>query len=118
MKIELGGGEKAAPLNGRKLVVLSYGPDSKMVCKTLTDAGVDCDMFVFNYNRVPNALVAYFEQHLGQELDVLLVDQNSDAALYGPVVTDLRQKLGQPREWFFSECTIPKTFITYGNGEV
>jgi len=50
-------------------------------------------------------------------VDILLCDQNCDAALYGPVMTDLKQKMGVERNWYFAESTIPKTYITYGNGE-
>lgn len=108
---------KQAPLSGRKLVVLSYGPDSKGVAQTLVDQKVDCEMFVINYNRVPNALVNYLESKTEEDLDILLVDQNCNAALMNPVVTELKQKLGTPRNWFFAECTIPQTFIPYGYGE-
>jgi pyruvate/2-oxoglutarate dehydrogenase complex dihydrolipoamide acyltransferase (E2) component len=107
-----------APKNGRKLVVLAYGPDSKYVAKVMADYDVSCEFFVFNYNRAPNALVNHLEKNYrGVDTDILLVDQNSDAALYGPVITDMRQKLGYPREWHWVECTTPKTFIPYGYGE-
>jgi hypothetical protein len=109
---------KTLPKNGRKLVVLSYGPDSKYVAKVMADNDVACEFFVLNYNRAPNSLVNHLDKsYRGVDTDILLVDQNSDAALFGPVVTDMRQKLGYPREWHWAECTTPKTFIPYGYGE-
>ena len=46
LKVDFQGKGKVASKNGRKLVVLSYGPDSKMVTKTIADAGV-INYFVF-----------------------------------------------------------------------
>lgn len=115
IKVELQG--TTPPKTGRKLFVISYGPDSKWVAKTLDEQGIQCEMFVLNYNRCPNVLVSTLQQYADQEIDILLVEQNSNAALYGPVMTDLKQKLGYPRKWHWQDCTAPHTYIPYGYGE-
>lgn len=117
LKIDLGADGSNPPENGRRLVIMTYGPESKMLAKTLADHNVSADFFVLNYNRAPNALVSFLEDFKGEEIDVLLVDQNCDAALFAPVMVDLRRKLGNPRGWHWDECTIPKTFIPNGYGE-
>ena len=37
---------------------------------------------------------------------MLVVDCNPNAALLGPVATELKRRLNYPREFFFKECTV------------
>lgn len=115
MRVNFNGGN--APANGRKLIVMGYGPDSKMVAKTLNSTGLNCEFLVLNYNRCPNALESYMKSLIDQDVDVMVVEQNCDAALLGPVITELKQKINYPRNWYWRDCTVSKTYIPYGFGE-
>ncbi|CAD7938323.1 unnamed protein product [Amoebophrya sp. A25] len=113
----------------RNLVVLGWGPESKMVVKALREENVtDCDFFVLAYNRAPNSLVRFLEKRIddlkvsggGDDLlEILVVDGNPNAGLLGPVITDLKRKMGprSARQLRFTECTIPSTYIPYGLGD-
>lgn len=116
IQVDLEGGH-LAPLTGRKLVVLCYGPDAKTVVKVISDQQLDCELFILSYNRCPNALVNHMERYLDEDVDVLVVDQNCDAKIMGPVITDLKRKLRHPRNWFWAECSPEATYIPYGYGE-
>ena len=69
LRVEIGG--KVKPSNGKGLVVISWGPDSKWVAKQLKDHDLDCTQIILCYDRLPNSLVSYFEGIQG-ETEVLL----------------------------------------------
>ena len=109
-----------APLNGRRLVVIGWGPECKMAARVLREEALDCDLFILNFNRVPNALLRHLRglSHRAEGVDVLVIDPNPNAALMGPVMTELRRQLGQPRSLFFAECTPRAGYVPYGYGDV
>jgi pyruvate/2-oxoglutarate dehydrogenase complex dihydrolipoamide acyltransferase (E2) component len=110
---------KNKPLNGKKLIVISWGPDTKMVARVLAQENIEAEIIVINYNRVPNALVTYLDDLAiaGTETEIVCVDANPNSALLGPVMSQLRMRLGWPRDLIFSECTIANAYVPYGLGD-
>ena len=49
------------PQNGHKLVVVSWGPDSKLVTKALTEQKLECEQLILSYIHPANALFNYLK---------------------------------------------------------
>merc|ERR1719375_2936728 len=79
---------KNKPLNGRRLVVMGYGSDVKMVAKELVEQDLEAEMVILPFNRTSNALTRYLDNLAvtGQETEVLVVDPNPTAAMMAPIV--------------------------------
>jgi pyruvate/2-oxoglutarate dehydrogenase complex dihydrolipoamide acyltransferase (E2) component len=108
------------PLNGRKLIVITYGPDSKMVAKELVEQDLEAELLILPFNRPSNSLTRYLDALAvaGQECEVVVVDANPGAAMMAPIVFKTRENLGYPENMVFTFCTIEKSFVPYGNGNV
>jgi len=63
--------------NSTNVVVISWGPDTKWIAKTLTDQGVEATLIILPYMKAPNALVNYMKS-LPDNTDVITVDPNPD----------------------------------------
>lgn len=111
---------KNKPLNGRRLIVMAYGSDVKMVAKELVEQDLEAEMVIIPFNRSSNALVRYLDKLAvgGQETEVLVVDPNPTAAMMAPIVFKTRQKLGYSEQLVFTFCTIDKAYVPYGNGNI
>lgn len=107
------------PLNGKKLVILGWGPDTKMIAQVLAQEKLEAELLVLSYNRCPNSLVSHLEAiaNEGEDVEVVCVDPNPNAALLGPVVIQLRKKLDWPENLLFSFATIDSSFVPYGLGD-
>merc|ERR1740117_1537912 len=47
------------PSNGKNLVVVAWGPDSKWIAQTLSAEGIESTMLVLSYMKAPNSLITY-----------------------------------------------------------
>jgi pyruvate/2-oxoglutarate dehydrogenase complex dihydrolipoamide acyltransferase (E2) component len=106
------------PRTGRKLVVVTWGPESKMVTSTLADAKVECEVLILSFMQAANSLTRFLDDLAvrGLATEVLCVDPNPDSALLGPVMSRVRQSLGITEDLIFSECTTSPAFVPHGNG--
>jgi len=111
--------QTVAPLNGRRLVVVSWGPDSRWVCKYLVEKKLECTQFIVNYIHPPNALKTFLEEQVAAQIptEVVIVDPNPYAGLLGPIMSAIRKDLKYADGLFFSECTILPAYVPWGNGE-
>merc|ERR1719199_1515738 len=102
-----------APLNGRRLIVLGWGPDMKMVARVLAQESIECEMILIAYNRVPNALVTYLDEIAtkGIQTEIICVAPNPNNGLLGPVMHRLKTRLDFPEDLIFSGCTINSAFV-------
>ena len=67
VKIDFGHtGDKKPPANGRRLIVLCWGPESKVVAKVISEQNLLCDSFILGWNRCPNALVTFVEEAVSE----------------------------------------------------
>ncbi|CAD7960440.1 unnamed protein product [Amoebophrya sp. A120] len=107
------------PMNGKKLIMIGWGPDCKMIAKVLMQENLNCELIVLNYNRAPNALVNYLDDLAtkGVATEVIVVDPNPNSALMSPVVSSIRRRIKYPDDLFFSECTIQNAYVPYGLGD-
>merc|ERR1719201_1854422 len=110
---------KQEPLNGRKLVVVGWGPDCKWIAKTLVQEKINCELFILNYMEPANSLIRYLDDlaQKGIATEVLCVDPNQKSAFLGPVVTQMKKALGYPQDLVFTDCTIEDHFVPYGLGD-
>jgi len=113
-------GGKNKPLNGRRLLVVGYGPDVKVVAKELVEQDLEAEMAILSFNRKSNALTRYLDEIAvaGHECEVIVVDPNPGATMMAPIVFKTRETLGYPETLVFTFCTIHKSFVPYGNGNV
>jgi len=110
---------KKKPLNGKKLVVISWGPDVKMVAKTLVEEKLECDLFILTYMKPPNSLVKYLDEYAmkGMDTEVICVDANPNANFLGPVILQMKRLTGYPEMLTFTECTVDNAYVPYGIGD-
>jgi len=110
---------KNEPLNGKKLVVVGWGPDCKMIAKTLVAEKINCELFILNYMEPANSLIRYLDElaQKGIATEVLCVDPNQKSAFIGPVITQMKKALGYPQDLVFTDCTIDDHFVPYGLGD-
>lgn len=104
----------------RPLIVLSWGPDAKFAAEALEEAAVDAELLLLSYNRCCNALVRHVEEALERNssgVDILIADSNPNCGVLGPVVGELKRRLGHPRNLFVAEATIQTGYIPYGYGD-
>jgi len=104
--------------NGKKLVVITYGPDSKWIAQTLSAQGIQADLIILNYLAVPNSLLAYLDDHAraGVDTEVLAVDPNPGSQVLAPLMAVVRNSLGYPAALHFSECQTDPMFVPWGYG--
>ena len=83
-------------IKGKKLIVLGWGPDCRMIAKVLTQENIECELMILNYNRPPNSLTAYLD----------------DLARAG-VDTELRLQIFNLFQWclFCSSSSIPSLLL-------
>lgn len=118
LRAEISG--KNAPKNGKELIVVSWGPDSKWIAKTLAeDLSLKSTLFVLNYMKAPNSLINYLAAKVAEkkEVEVLSVDPNPDTGFLAPVMNAIRQQLHYPDNLNFSECFVDTQYVPYGLGE-
>jgi pyruvate/2-oxoglutarate dehydrogenase complex dihydrolipoamide acyltransferase (E2) component len=110
---------KKKPLNGKKLVVLTWGPETKMVAKTLMDEKLEATMLILTYMKPANSLVRYLDEFAmqGKECEVICVDPNPNSNFLGPVVLQLKKRIGYPDTLRFTEATIDNAYVPYGSGD-
>jgi pyruvate/2-oxoglutarate dehydrogenase complex dihydrolipoamide acyltransferase (E2) component len=110
---------KKKPLNGKKLIVLTWGPETKMVAKTLMDEKLEATMLILTYMKPANSLVRYLDEFAmqGKECEVICVDPNPNSNFLGPVVLQLKKRIGYPDTLRFTEATIDNAYVPYGSGD-
>merc|ERR1719235_1333139 len=110
---------KRKPLNGRKLIVLTWGPETKMVAKTLMEEKLEATMLILTYMKPANSLVRYLDDFAmqGQDCEVICVDPNPNSNFLGPVVLQLKTWIGYPEALRFTEATIDNAYVPYGSGD-
>merc|ERR1719171_2110109 len=110
---------KKKPLNGKKLIVLTWGPETKMVAKTLMDEKLEATMLILTYMKPANSLVRYLDEFAmqGKECEVICVDPNPNSNFLGPVVLQLKKRIGYPDTLRFTEATIDNAYTPYGSGD-
>jgi len=110
---------KRKPLNGRKLIVLTWGPETKMVAKTLMEEKLEATMLILTYMKPANSLVRYLDDFAmqGQDCEVICVDPNPNSNFLGPVVLQLKKRIGYPEALRFTEATIDNAYVPYGSGD-
>ncbi|CAD7964295.1 unnamed protein product [Amoebophrya sp. A25] len=84
------------PLSRKKLVVIGWGPDCRMIAKVLAQENLDCELMVINWNRPPNSLIEYLDNlaRKGTDTEVMCVDPNPNSALLGPIIAQIRYQIG------------------------
>jgi len=107
------------PRNGKNLVVVTWGPDSKWIASTLAQEGIEATMFILSYIRAPNSLVRHLDEvaNTGVPTEVVAVDPNPEAGLIAPIMEVVKQKLLYPDSLFFSSCFVEPAFVPCGLGE-
>merc|ERR1719161_657910 len=110
---------KRKPLNGKKLIVLTWGPETKMVAKTLMEEKLEATMLILTYMKPANSLVRYLDEFAmqGKECEVICVDPNPNSNFLGPVVLQLKKRIGYPEALRFIEATIDNAYVPYGSGD-
>jgi pyruvate/2-oxoglutarate dehydrogenase complex dihydrolipoamide acyltransferase (E2) component len=110
---------KKKPLNGKKLIVLTWGPETKMVAKTLMEEKLEATMLILTYMKPANSLVRYLDEFAmqGKECEVICVDPNPNSNFLGPVVLQLKKRIGYPDTLRFTEATIDNAYVPYGSGD-
>ena len=104
------------PATGRKLRILCWGPDTKWVAKTLHEnLGLSSELNILCYVQAPLKLIEDLNKE-PEETDVVLVDQNPNCGLFGPVLSVLRSRVSNKNVRFAGECSINPAFVPYGFG--
>jgi len=106
------------PSNGKHLVVITYGPDSKWIAQTLTAQGVQATLIILSYLKAPNSLIAYLDDQAraGIPTEVLSVDPNPESAVMAPIMSVVKNSLGYPEALHFSDCSAEPMFVPWGYG--
>lgn len=115
-----------APRNGKKLVIVTYGPDAAGIISHLQSLSIAADVKVVPSNQTPNALRSYFLKGIktGDNFDVIYMGQDPGNFFLSEMKTKidsdcqtLADQLAHGGSYRSSGLAPEAAFSAYGNGE-